>query len=254
MNEIPAELDILTVNLWGLPWPWSRERLGRKRRFAAHLAETDYDIIGIQELWWPWHRALRVDDLHIPRARRDAGLALASRVTLVGEARVEHFDHRAGLDGLKRKGVLSASIEPAPGARLSAHVTHLQAGREHAHVRARQIDQLLRTVADPTLPAVLMGDFNFHDGIADDERSERRLLDAGFVDAAVAGACLDATYTSSNPYVRWRDRTERLDRVYLRDGTRTSLRTVDVQVVDLFPHPVSDHHPVRVRVRLDRRR
>jgi endonuclease/exonuclease/phosphatase family metal-dependent hydrolase len=246
---VPSDLDVLTVNLWGLPWPVSRERRVRKRRLAVHLARRVYDIVGIQELWWPWRRTLELASLVLPETRRDSGLALAGRLPSLGAA-VEHFEHGAGIDRLKRKGVLRANVEAPGGEPLSVWVVHLQAGRRHAAVRTRQVDALAASLAREPRPVVLMGDFNFHEGCAEDRRSAERLLAGGLADAALALEREHPTYHArSNRYAR-RDGAHRFDRVYLRDGAGLRLRPLAADVLDLGPHAVSDHHPLRVRVRI----
>ncbi len=245
---VPSDLDLLTVNLWGLPWPFARARLQRKRRLAAHLAERSYDVVGIQELWWPWRSAFEVPALRLPRSRRDSGLALAGRLTAREDVRVAHFRHHGGPDWLKRKGVLWAEVETANGSTLRVGVTHLQAERRHAHIRARQVDELLAHVDAQRGPLVLMGDFNLHAENEEDCRSAERLEAAGLVDAALALGRLEPTYGVARPYQRGRG--QRFDRVYLRAGARTSLRPLDAEVIGVAGGPVSDHHPVRVRVRV----
>jgi endonuclease/exonuclease/phosphatase family metal-dependent hydrolase len=247
------ELDLLTMNLWGLPWPLARERRDRKRRFVEHLVRGAYDLVGIQELWWPWRRSLGHAPLVVPPSRRDSGLGLAGRLRACGSARVEHFRDHAGVDRLKRKGVLRTTVEAHPDVRLCAVVTHLQAGRRQARARAAQVDQLLDTVSGERRPVVLMGDFNLHRESALDRRSEARLAAAGFVDAALAVSRSEPTYDSSNPFVRRRRCAERFDRVYLREGGDVRLEPIEAEVVRVRPRPLSDHHPLRVRVAISER-
>ena len=244
-----AELEVLTLNLWGLPWPAARERRARKQRFAEHLEQRAYDLVGIQELWWPWRRSLRVGSLVLPPTRRDSGLALAGRLP-VREVRAEHFRAGRGVDRLKRKGFLRARAQAPTGEALAVCVVHLQAARRHAAARARQVDELLERLSGEREPIVLMGDFNFHDGCPEDGRSAASLRSAGFADAALALARAEPTWHApSNPYVPRRE-AQRFDRVYLRDGGGLRLRPLAAEVLRMAPRPVSDHHPLRVRVRV----
>jgi endonuclease/exonuclease/phosphatase family metal-dependent hydrolase len=247
---VPTELDVATVNLWGLPWPAARARRERKRRFAQHLLERAYDVVGIQELWWPWHRSLALASLRLPRSRRDSGLAVAARLPVREDPSVTHFRHRSGPDRLKRKGVLRARVETEAGA-LALCVVHLQAGRRGAAVRQRQVAELLAGAAREPGPLLLLGDFNFHEASREDARSDAALAAAGFEDAALALGRPEPTYDSpSNPYVRFRPQSHRFDRVYLRHGGGVRLEPLDAEVVRVRPLPVSDHHPLRVRVRV----
>jgi endonuclease/exonuclease/phosphatase family metal-dependent hydrolase len=245
---VTLKLDLLTANLWGLPWPVARARRDRKRRFIEHLTKTDYDVVGIQELWWPWWKPRDLASVIRPRTRRDSGLALAARLPVRDEIRVDHFADHAGFDRLKRKGALRASVETPLGTALSVCVAHLQAGRRHAQVR--QLGQLLAGLARDRRPTLLMGDFNLHGDVEEDRRSAERLRSAGFVDAALALSQGEATYVSSNPYVRRRVADERFDRVYLRDASDVRLQPLEADVVRVHPRPLSDHHPLRVRIRL----
>jgi endonuclease/exonuclease/phosphatase family metal-dependent hydrolase len=240
-------LDLLTVNLWGLPWPLAREHARRKRLFRDYLAGAAYHLVAIQELWRPWHRALELERIVLGRSRGDSGLALTGTLDIDGEASVRHFRSHAGADRLKRKGLLSARVTCGRMARLAVHVTHLQAGARHGAVRARQIDEILRHTSSDGAASILMGDFNFYDGNADDRASCARLRAAGFADAAAADA--RSTYCSANPYARRRDCNQRFDRIFLRDGGGVRLRTRHAEVLDSVA-PFSDHHPLRVRVQV----
>jgi len=233
-----VELELLTVNLWGLPWPVARDRVRRTKRLNAHLAERAYDLVGIQELWWPWHRRLDLASVQLPATRRDSGLALAGGLASPHGVQVAHFRHHRGPDRLKRKGVLWAVAGTREGARLRIGVTHLQAGRRHAHVRARQVEEIVARVEAERAPVVLMGDFNLYADSEVDQRSARSLHEAGLVDAARALAQEEPTFGSG----------ERFDRIYLRGGPEASLEPVEAEV--LKESRVSDHHPVRVRVGL----
>ncbi len=257
------ELDILTMNLWGLPWPVSRDRHDRKRRFVDHLQRNEYDIVGLQELWWPWRDAVPSELFRLPRGRRDSGLALGGRLRDRASVEVEYYDARGGIDRLKNKGLLKAPMEITDGTdenkgiEIVVCVTHLQFGRGRAATRTHQVDQLLRSLEHERRPTVLMGDFNFHGGNIDDESSARRMIDAGFADAAVlvhgSDRALRPTYTSDNSYVRRRNHHERFDRVYLRDAAAGDIRiqALGVEEADVLTAPVSDHHPVHARVRVE---
>lgn len=245
-----VNLDLLTMNLWGLPWPVARARRARKRRFLSHLLEETYDIVGIQELWWPWRSSLPLEHFDLPPSVRDSGLALAGRLKAGTDVHVEHFRDRTGIERLKHKGMLAATVVAGPGVEIAVYVTHLQAGRRGAAVRARQIDQLLERLDAETRPAVVMGDFNLFEHEVDDHRSAERIADAGFIDAAEAGGAAHATYCSKNPYVRRRNHAERFDRVLLRDAAENRFEIVSVDVCHALELPFSDHHPVHVRTRL----
>jgi len=244
-------LDVLTMNLWGLPWPLARDRRARKRRFLDHLLGSSYDIVGIQELWWPWRAAFQLESLLLPESQRDSGLALAGRLRALHRPRVQHFHAGNGIDRLKRKGVMTARVQPQTGGEeLSVHVTHLQAGPRKGEVRARQVDELLELAAADPGPAIIMGDFNFHAGDPADEKAIERLVGEGFTDAVPHDAETDPTYDSSNRYVRRRSCAERFDRVFLKSGRGTRLVAKAARVLNDLAHPFSDHHPLHVCVQV----
>jgi len=244
-------LDVLTMNLWGLPWPLARDRRARKRRFLDHLLGTSYDIVGIQELWWPWRAAFQLESLLLPDGQRDSGLALAGRLQATDRPRVHHFHAGNGIDRLKRKGIMTARVTPETGGgEISVHVTHLQAGPRKSGVRARQVDELLEVVGANSGPAIVMGDFNFHAGDPVDEKAIERLASAGLDDAIPDGGEDNATYESTNPYVRRRKCAERFDRVFLKSAGGTRLAAKAVRVLNDLVHPFSDHHPLHVCVQV----
>ncbi len=247
-------LDILTLNLWGLPWPAARQRPQRKRLFADHLADAAYDIIGVQELWWPWRRTLAPLGLHLPTARRDSGLALGTNLPLRGRLELEAFRATAGVDRLKRKGVLHGRVVlPEGRGLLRVCVTHCQAEPSGAGVRERQVQQLVDILRREHGAVLLMGDFNFYRELAADRRSAERLADAGLVDVAeTLGHQDQPTYCpDTNSFVRRRRRpAERFDRILVRDGGGVRLVPRQIDVLGVTPAPFSDHHPVRARVAL----
>lgn len=244
-------IDLLTLNIWGLPWPLAKARRERKRLFGEHLRLAAYDVIGIQELWWPWRCALELDSIMVPRSRRDCGLALAGRMQPRRPLRVRHYQRHVGADRIKRKGVLSTQVMLRPGLLADVYVTHLQAGPRNGAVRAEQIDELLQAIADSERPSILMGDFNFHRMSSYDESNCERLRDAGFEDAAAVTSA--PTYSSTNPYVRRRGCSERFDRIYLRGGGGVRFIPVHVEVLTALGPLLSDHHPLHVRARIDDR-
>lgn len=238
--------------MWGLPWPISRDQYSRKRRFVDHLLNRTYDVVGLQEFWWPWCRATPPDLFHLPPSRRDSGLALGGRLRERARVDIEHFSARLGIERLKHKGVLIASIELVEGIEIAVYVTHLQAGCRQALIRARQIEQLLYRVERESRPAVVMGDFNFYADEAHDEDSARRLESAGLVDAAIATGATRPTYAPQNVYINRDDGSERFDRVYLRGavGADVHFEPLVIDEAGVLHTPVSDHHPVHARVRL----
>lgn len=241
-------LNVLTFNVWGLPWPAALHRQRRFRGILASLSQRSDHLVGVQELWAG--ARLPFAGLRTGPRTRDSGLALGGRVALP-EPTLSHFRRSRGTDALKAKGVLRAEIAQSEFGPLRVLVTHLQAGAKHAAVRAHQVDQLLETASGDAMPTVLMGDFNFHDRQADDAASAARLAAAGFVDAAVEAGTPEPTWDPENRYVRGR-RAQRFDRILLRSTARTELVATTTAVL-IHDEPLSDHHPLWARVRVRRR-
>jgi endonuclease/exonuclease/phosphatase family metal-dependent hydrolase len=231
-------LHVMTANLWGLPWPFSTDRVGRGARFAAFLARISPDIVGLQEVWWPWRSRLRVVPLHTPRSWRDAGLALSGRLTHESRVALEPFRNHRSTDRLKRKGLLHSAIRAA-GVDVQVIVTHFQAGRRHRAVRLQQAEALVALVERITAPVICMGDFNFYEG--NDTEAEERLGGAGLRDAALAVGNASPTFWSP-------DETERFDRIYVRDGASASVAIQAVRVLGDEHHQWSDHAPLSAMV------
>jgi len=227
------EVRVLTANLWGLPWPVSRDRVGRKSRFADLLELVQADIVGLQEAWWPWRARFPVT-LHVPRSWRDAGLALSGAMARESRVHLVPFRHHRGADRLKRKGILHSVIRVGE-IELQVFVTHFQAGRCHAAVRLRQAHALRTLVERVKEPVVCMGDFNFYDG--DDGRASELLAEAGLRDTALTTGNVSPTFWS-------RAESQRFDRIYVRDGASVSIDPRSVTVLSGKDNPWSDHAPV----------
>jgi len=229
-----VKIHVLTANLWGLPWPVSNDRVGRKARFAALLARIRPDVVGLQEVWWPWRARFPGVPLHVPLSWRDAGLAISG--SLASDSRVDlvPFRHHRGADRLKRKGILHSVIRVGD-VDLSVVVTHLQAGRRHAAIRFRQASALRALIERIKEPVLCMGDFNFYG--ADDGGSAELLVGGGLRDAALTTGSALPTFWSG-------DTAERFDRIYVRDGNSTSIAVQSLTVLSGQRNPWSDHAPV----------
>lgn len=231
--ELPRVLDVMTLNVWGLPWPFASDRSRRWARLASHFRRVEYDLVGVQEAWWPLGRRLAIPGLRLPAGWRDSGLGLAGRLAAAGRHELRRFDRATGADRLAAKGLLVATL----GA-LTVGVTHLQAG-DATDVRADQVAQIVGWLGAVEGPVLLMGDFNFAG--SDDAASEAALARAGLVDAAGGGA---ATFVPRNPFTG-RAAPSRLDRIYVRDGTAQRWQ---VHAVRVLPRVWSDHQPLHARL------
>jgi hypothetical protein len=234
-------IDVLSLNVWGLPWPLALDRARRFERIARHFRDSTYHLVGIQEAWWPHGGALRIPGLRLAGGRRDSGLGLAGSLAGEGPHEVLSFDAARGSDRLVAKGLMVGRVTVGDAA-VIVGVTHLQAHAGEQAIRARQVDQIVERLAGEREPVVLMGDFNFHG--ADDRGSEDALGRAGFHDT---GAEADApTWLPRNPFTRSQGRF-RFDRIFVRDGDARRWRTHAVRVLSRL---WSDHQPLHASLEL----
>lgn len=235
-----ASLDVLTLNTWGLPTPVAWDRRGRMPDIARLVKDEPPDAVGLQEVW---RGALHLLDLDLvrPDLDGDSGLAVVTPHPVLRRSAVAYAE-ATGTDRLKRKGVLATQIDLPDAGPTWIVVTHLQSSDnpEAARVRAGQVDLLLAATSGEEGPAVLMGDFNFYEGNVEDQRTARRLRDAGWVDSTDVAGGAEPTFPGNG---------ERFDRILVRAGAGRCLTPEQVEVV----HPrtrLSDHQPVRATLRV----
>lgn len=182
----------------------------------------------------------------VPLAAVDDELALISRLPIV-ERNMHVYGMGRGTDALAAKGVLHARVlgdGPAGGA-IDVFATHLQAN--HSDIRRVQIAELARFIraqSDPSLPALLLGDFNVDGGFAARWKADgeyrslmRELTALGFLDPGLTLGGTDG----------WRRR--RIDHIFLRPR---GLRPLELRIEGMRgPDDValSDHAAVVARLR-----
>ncbi|MEQ1502093.1 MAG: endonuclease/exonuclease/phosphatase family protein [Myxococcota bacterium] len=233
--ELPRALDVLTLNVWGLPWPFARDRTRRFERIARHFDRRSYDVIGVQEAWWPFGSGVAIPGLKLGTGG-DSGLGLAGTLVRGAETELLRFDRASGADRLASKGLLRTEVGG-----LTIAVTHLQANDDAVDLRLDQVRQIVGWLGGVTGPILVLGDFNF---VAADAGSEAALAEAGFRDAAAADP--RPTWSPRNPFATGR-RRERFDRIYLRDGAAARWTVDRVQVL---PRLWSDHWPLAAHLAL----
>ena len=249
--QAAAEIEVLSINIWGLSWPISRRRGPRMRQLHT-LSLTDYDVVGIQEVWRgayrriPWREAIQR-----PAARGDSGLGLTGRLIDGVAPTLLPFQTRTGLERLKGKGILISRVTVPEVGAVWVYVTHLQAGSGSGEQRAAQVEQLLAAVAERPGPAVIIGDFNLYRDHPIDAQTEHRLAQAGLQDVALLAGAPAATYTADNPYIWKGEDGERFDRIYLRSSPQTRLELIHTAVLP-YDEPLSDHQPIAARIRVVR--
>lgn len=182
-----ADLDLLTLNTWGLPYPVAKVRRAvRFPRIQRFLQETSVDIAGLQEVWDGARHLLDLPGLRFGQRRNgDTGLALWSRLPLT-DVQETVFRVSRGFDRIKHKGILRARVEVPDAGSVWVFVTHMQAGggSANARMRATQADQLLGEISQVVGPAVVLGDFNLSAARPIDRKTGACFEAAGLLDAA----------------------------------------------------------------------
>jgi endonuclease/exonuclease/phosphatase family metal-dependent hydrolase len=227
---VNVDFTLATLNVWGLPsglsWPPRRIRFPRIERF---LAERNFDVVVLQELWrTPLRPRFDVRNLIEPReGEPNSGLAIATRFPVLAR---EHRAYALGapfVEGLwSAKGTMHVTLD-VDGQRVHVVDTHTQAYQRSkwTKLRAQHLRALLDIARDVTDPIVLAGDFNVYSTIESDVASLRAIEAAGFVDAV-------APFDAGPTFDLFGER-ERFDRIYVRGLTSLSARVhVDAKLAD----------------------
>jgi endonuclease/exonuclease/phosphatase family metal-dependent hydrolase len=233
--EVHMRVRVATLNVWGLPEPFSHRPSQRLDAIANRLSSLPVDAIAFQEVWTPHARRV----LH--EAGSDAGFAhiwyndasiggsgllVASRLPIEG-ARFERYALR-GLpqrvmqgDYFGGKGFVRLRLS-TPSGPISLIDTHLQARytadvpHEYLAHRTGQVVQLALNARRIDDPLVILGDFNFREG-----QPEHRIL-LGLTGLRDVAAELDhrtPTIARSNPYRSHSSKPDRrVDFVFARDA------------------------------------
>jgi endonuclease/exonuclease/phosphatase family metal-dependent hydrolase len=238
---------LATLNVWGLPWPISREGSARMHAIGAALPALELDWMVFQEVWTEgarlrlieagrraglvhaWHRAAALGGSGLlVLARQPFAAAHFEAYTVRGfPQRIWHGDYHGG------KGFCALRFDTPHGA-LTLIDTHLHAqygddayNDEYPH-RVAQVVQLSAAIAAISTPVVAAGDFNISEG-----RREYAIF-TGLSRMRDAAAELDrrqATTLGANPYRQEREPhdDERIDYVFTRDGEGVRLRVRGIE-------------------------
>jgi len=241
-EPVQRQVPVATANVRGLPWPLARRRRARLAATGRWLREGPAMVVGLQEVWRGGRALLDDERVHYPEGSRDSGLALYTSLPVRGPVRLVPFEAARGVDRLKAKGVLLATVELPGGQAVQVAVVHMQAGgsRRAAEVRHHQVAELLAAL--PAGPCLLMGDLNVYRDCPSDRRSLEALAAAGFDELAPQRPARGTSVYGAH----------RFDRLFVRAGPEGVLAaggaSVDTSV------EVSDHYPVLGWVQSGRRR
>ncbi len=241
-------LRVLTLNVWGLPWPVGRKVPERIAAIGAALPGLAPDVAAFQEAWTAdacialaeaGRRAGLAHAFPDPRGPGRGGLLLLSRhpmrdarfvpYALNGfPERIDHADYWGG------KGFAACELETGKGS-IAFAATHL-----HARYAERALDpyvghrmaqavQLAAALRAPPDPLVAVGDFNF------EQRFEEHAVLTGLSGLEDVALLLDQREDT----VRWAGSTRqvpgssgrRIDYVFCRSGREASLRALAIERV-----------------------
>jgi len=139
----PIELSVMTANVW-----WRSDKLDN---LMGRIKVADPDIVVLQEVYGPWHRAvetLRVHYPHIaPAAWRESGIVILSRHPILA-SRADEFTATADVDFKGRTLRVAGVHMPTP----------LSAARWHA--QQATFDRLAADARAAGMPFIAAGDFN----------------------------------------------------------------------------------------------
>jgi len=257
-------MRLATLNVWGLPWPFSRENAARMDAIGARLPALEVDWAVFQEVWTEalrqrlldaGRRAGLVHAWHTGAVLGGSGLLVLARepyeaphfeaYTVRGfPQRVWHADYHGG------KGFCALRFA-TPGGAVALVDTHLHAqygehpyDDEYPH-RLAQAVQISAAIAEMRVPVLAAGDFNMSEGGREYEVF-RGLT--GMRDAAAAVNHRQATTMGANPYRHERPPhdDERIDYVFTRDGEGARLFVRSIERIFNEPPPegpaaYSDH-------------
>jgi endonuclease/exonuclease/phosphatase family metal-dependent hydrolase len=243
-----VKLRILTLNVWGLPWPVGTDVAARVAAIGDALPSLAPDVAAFQEAWTAdtrialaqaGRRAGLAHAFPDPSGPRRGGLLLLSRhplrdarfvpYTLNGfPERIDHADYWGG------KGYIAAEVASASQA-FSLVATHMHArytAREqdpYVGHRMAQVVELSAALRALPGPLVAVGDFNFEEGF-----EEHAVLTGltGLEDIAGALDRREDTVRWAGSVVRPIGRGgARVDYVFCRSGRGASLRPLAIERV-----------------------
>ena len=185
-------LNILTLNIKGLPWYYDSSSRERSKKIARLVNTKDCDVVCLQEVFDSGVRKNLLQELSknykfiIPEATYHypnflnftnylgpSGLFIASKYEITWQQFIPYLETR-GADALSWKGILGCQIKLNLNTRIMIFVTHMNANSHtlitkrklnNTFIRNQQsiqiIDFIQTTTFDFKLNFILCGDFNF---------------------------------------------------------------------------------------------
>lgn len=173
----PVELSVMTANVW-----WRSDKLDN---LLGRIKVADPDIVVLQEVYGPWHRAIETLRIHYPHIApaewRESGIVILSRHP-IQSSRSAEFAVTADIDFKGRRIRLAGIHMPTP---LSA-----------AKWRAQQsaFNGLAEDARAAGIPYIAAGDFN----LTPYSPRFARLLDASGLRRVPLGGVWPATWPAAS--------------------------------------------------------
>lgn len=256
-----------TFNVWGLPEAFSDDVSSRMRVLSERLAQTDLDVLLIQEAWTPEVRrtirqGARRAGFQVSHGRdASGGLMTLSRLP-IRASRFVGFRFRGDPERVDKgeyiggKGFEALELEGPDGPFLLVN-THVHARYRvedsplDSAVRTAQLLQVVAYVRGHAGIAVIGGDFNCR------EQDPELVVFRGLTGATELGrSSAFGTLSSTNFYKRHRDAPDkRIDFLFVRPGPGVVWQSSDARL--LFSEParirsrdrsLSDHYGFRAEL------
>ncbi|MFQ5416653.1 MAG: endonuclease/exonuclease/phosphatase family protein [Myxococcota bacterium] len=241
-------MRIATLNVWGLPAPFTPHGARRMRAIGRRLPTLDLDVISFQEVWTSDARRILLragraagltNAWHTDTAFGGSGLLVLSRLPML-EVQFEPFELQGQPERITEgeyyggKGFARVRLDTPLGP-VTLINTHLharygrQAMREYTSLRTAQVVELAIRTRQTTDAIIATGDFNFQEG-----QAGYGVLTGltGLRDTAAEVEQRQPTVYSGNPYrFGKRKQDKRIDFVFVRDGDEVGLTTQRVERV-----------------------
>jgi len=260
-----VQIRIATLNVWGLPAPFTPDGAQRMGAIGRRLGDLGVDVMAFQEVWTAdvrdilvrAGRAAGLDEYwHTEASLGGSGLLVLSRLP-IHDVQFDRFRLRGQPERITQgdyyggKGFARIRLS-TPAGPVTIVNTHLHAryggnvAHEYRGLRATQVVELAARIRETSDPIIAAGDFNFQE----DQVGYTVLTGlTGFRDSAAEVANRQPTVFYGNAYRTNRRKPDRrIDYVFVRNGrdlgvdTHKSMRVFDETIeIDGQPAAYSNH-------------
>lgn len=176
-----SDIKVLTLNMWGVPIA-SKKVKERSQALVEHLLTSDYDVVGLQEVFLEWHAKYFIDGVQevfgYSHWFRSGALGSPGLLVLSRHPILEVMFHPFNLNGYPQhvhrgdwwagKGVGLCRIAH-PLTTIDFYCTHLHAAYSKGHdmYKGHRINQMFNMAKfinqSKEFPVISLGDFNSED-------------------------------------------------------------------------------------------